>query len=260
MTAGSENKAVRPVFLILLIISVAVAPVLIFSAASGISLRDNVYPSITPEGDDTPVNITNSFIYHGYSYSVTIPVGKEILTGAVNARKEAQIFKKSGITDTLREYYAAFIFDPAQDRMYSEISSALREIKTTGELSDSEYVDLMAAFVQSVPYRGNATDTGAGFPVETLAYGGDCDSRSALLTGMLAHEGYNVSMLMFPKVRHTAVGVASEGDFEYNNSGYTYIETTTVSPVGFIPDIVTDAERYYVIPYGKGDRRYSPDN
>ena len=55
---------------------------------------------------------------------------------------------------------------------------------------------------------------------------------------------------------HTAVGVASENT-GYKNSGYIYIETTTVSPVGFIPDIVTDAERYYVIPYGKGGKSYS---
>ena len=118
MTAGSENKAVRPVFLILLVISVAAALLLIFSSASGISLRDNVYPSITPEGDDNPVNITNSFVFRGSIHSVTIPVENDILTGAVKARKEAQIFKKSDITDTLKEYYAAFIFDPAQDGMY----------------------------------------------------------------------------------------------------------------------------------------------
>ncbi|UUX93178.1 hypothetical protein [Methanoplanus endosymbiosus] len=241
----------------MLIISVAVALLLIFSSAAGISLRDNVYPSITPEGDDTPVNITNSFIFRGITRQVTVPVENDILTGAVNARKEAQIFKKSEITDTLKKYYAAFIFDPAQDGMYSEISSALREIKAAENLSDSEYVDLMSAFVQSVPYRGNATDTGAGFPAETLAYGGDCDSKSSLLIGMLAREGYNVSMLMFPKVRHTAVGVAFTGDLEYMNSGYIYIETTTISPAGFTPDIVKDAERFLVIPYGNGDKSYS---
>ncbi|WP_048145949.1 hypothetical protein [Methanoplanus limicola] len=137
MTAGKRKKAVRPGFLLLLIISVAVALLLIFSSASGISLRDNIYPSITPEGDDTPVNITNSFIFRGKIFSVTVPVGNDVLTGAVNARKEAQIFKRSEITDTLKKYYAAFIFDPAQDCMYDELSSALNEIKAAENLSDS---------------------------------------------------------------------------------------------------------------------------
>jgi len=90
-------------------------------------------------------------------------------------KKEAHIFEKRSPEDMMMKYYGAFIYDPAQTTMYDNLCFALNEIRTEKNLSDAEYVECISAFVQSIPYRGNISDTGGGFPIETIVYGGDCD-------------------------------------------------------------------------------------
>jgi len=257
MVLNSDKKTIRLHFLILLAVAIAVALFLFFVVISGISVRDNEYPSISPKGDYSTINVTNNFTYLSVHHSVTIPVRNDLILGAMDAKKEAHIFEKRSVEDMMMKYYGAFIYDPAQTAMYDNLCFALNEIRTEKNLSDAEYVECISAFVQSIPYRGNISDTGGGFPIETIVYGGDCDGKSALLIGLLSHEGYNVSMMIFPEVRHSAVGIARCDENKGSFSGYEYIETTTISPVGFVPEIVKDVNDFYIIRYGEGERCYS---
>ena len=70
-------------------------------------------------------------------------------------------------------------------------------IRTRHNLDSDEYLELMAVFVQSIPYKSQNLSS-PKYPIET--YGdreGDCDDKSMLLAGLLAHEGYRVSSLLF---------------------------------------------------------------
>ena len=127
-------------------------------------------------------------------------------------------------------------------------------------LTDNEYVELMMAYVQSLTYV-TKPDNPAKFPVETAVdQSGDCDDKSLLLAGLLAHEGYKVALLVFDPESHMAVGIGSP-DSLYKNTGYAYIETTNFSFAGVSPEslqggVVLRSDPL-VIPIGSGTRVYS---
>ncbi|MDD1673570.1 MAG: hypothetical protein LUP99_04080, partial [Methanomicrobiales archaeon] len=111
---------------------------------------------------------------------------------------------------------------------------------------------------QSLPYRG--FEEGVKFPVETFVdNGGDCDDKSLFLYGLLAQEGYNVSLLYFETEHHLAVGVASRTN-TFQKSGYAFIETTSPSYIGMIPDRVEDghvlSSSPLIIRFGGGTKMY----
>ena len=113
------------------------------------------------------------------------------------------------------------------------------KVKTSRNLSDDEYLELMSDFVQSLRYE-TIKENPAKFPIETVMDGaGDCDDKSLLLAGLLSHEGYTVALLSFGPETHMATGVGST-DYLYKNTSYAFVETTNVS---FVRGSNDDAER-----------------
>jgi hypothetical protein len=141
------------------------------------------------------------------------------------------------------------------------LTDRLRAIRTLRGLSDDEYVDLMACFVQSLPYQ---TPLGPGppkFPIETVAEGtGDCDDKSLLLAALLSREGYNCSLFYFEPETHMAVGIAAEDGAGYRGTGYLFIESTRISLVGSASEYLSGSIRLtsepVVIRMSSGDRTY----
>lgn len=79
----------------------------------------------------------------------------------------------------------------------------------------------------------------ARYPYEVLYYRqGICGEKSQLLAFILKKLGYEVVLIYFPNENHEGVGVkCHSGDFR--NTGYCYIETTSVFPIGVDPrDVV----------------------
>ncbi len=139
--------------------------------------------------------------------------------------------KASWVTDS----YLAMVNDPAQDQMYTDLIAQFRKIRDDQGLSSDEYLELMAAYTQSLTYE-TTPDNPAKYPVETVVEGaGDCDDKSLLLAGLLSREGYKVALLAFTPESHMALGVGS-ADSLYKDTGYAYLETTNLSYVGVPPD------------------------
>jgi hypothetical protein len=153
--------------------------------------------------------------------------------------------------------------DPAQDPFFEDLAREFREIRAGHTLDSDEYLELMAVFVQSLPYR-NQNLSSPKYPIETYVDGeGDCDDKSMLLAGLLAHEGYGVALFYFGPEQHMSVGVACDGA-GYRNTGYAYLETTRVSLVGtraesLVGNITLSSEPL-VIPIGDGTIRYTRCN
>jgi len=145
MALNSDKKTIRLQFLILLAVAIAVTLFLFFVVISGISVRDNEYPSISARGDYSIINVTNNFTYLSIHHSVTIPVRNDLILGAMDAKKEAHIFEKRSVEDMMGMYYGAFIYDPAQTTMYDNLCFALNEIRIGKDLSDTEYVECISA-------------------------------------------------------------------------------------------------------------------
>jgi hypothetical protein len=152
------------------------------------------------------------------------------------------------------------INDAAQDPLYSDLTARFRKIRDDQKLSSDEYLELMAAYTQSLTYE-TTPDNPAKFPVETVVDGtGDCDDKSLLLAGLLSHEGYNVSLLSFSPEAHMALGIGST-EPQFRDTGYAYLETTNFSYVGVLPDEfnggITLTSEPLVIPVGSGRTGYN---
>ncbi len=156
--------------------------------------------------------------------------------------------------------YLEMIDDPAQDSMYADLIAQFRKIRDDQGLSSDEYLELMATYIQSLPYQSRPGQQ-AKYPVETLVEGtGDCADKSLLLAGLLSREGYKVSLLVFDPESHMALGVGSPDSF-YKDTGFAYLETTNLSYVGIPPaelegGVILTSEPM-VIPVGNGTTVYT---
>ncbi|MFA5347559.1 MAG: hypothetical protein WC294_05440 [Methanoregula sp.] len=153
--------------------------------------------------------------------------------------------------------------DPAQEQIFSDLLKELTEVRLLHGLSDDEYLELMAVYVQSLRYE-SLVQNPAKFPAETIIEGaGDCDDKSLLLAGLLAREGYSVALLSFGPEAHMAIGVGSY-DYLYKKTGYAFIETTNYSFVGVPTDTLGDNLTLYsdptIIVISKGKKLYNSGN
>lgn len=248
----------------ILLLSVAVLSIYSSGCFEGIPFIGPavVYPHIVPViGGTMPAPPTYLFAFQDRKIEVGIPVDASVYAGAKATDKSARVYDSALPEQEWREgIYRALINDPAQDGFYSEILANMRAERSLHSLDSDEYAELMAVFVQSIPYE-NQNLTSPRFPVETFVDGmGDCDDKSLLLAGLLSHEGYRAALLYFESERHMAVGVGCP-DGGYRNTGYAYIETTNVSLVGIPPDTLaggtTLSSNPDVIPVGNGTFNYT---
>jgi hypothetical protein len=221
-----------------------------------------VYPRIVPvEGGAMPPPAVYTFPFQDRNVVVDTPVDAAVYAGARVAEKSARVYDHSIAEEVWRAgIYQALIGDTGQDGFYSRLLSLFRVERNTRSLDQDEYAELLAVFVQSIPYESQNL-TSPRFPVETYVDGlGDCDDKSLLLAGLLSREGYRTALLYFDQERHMAVGIGCD-EPGYQGTGYAYIETTNVSLVGIPPRELAGGIRLTslptVIPVGDGTLNYT---
>jgi hypothetical protein len=220
-----------------------------------------VVPHIDPVNELSPsLAAMQTFPFGNRTTGILIHINNSVYQGARRADKEITVYGNVPEGTWTADTYRAMIFDPAQDEFFHDLTGKLRAIRAERGLSDDEYLELMAVYVQSLRYEtvpGNPTK----FPVETaMDRAGDCDDKSLLLAGLLSREGYRAAILAFGPENHTAVGVGSE-NYLYRNTGYAFIETTNFSYVGVPTTNLTGGQALVsdpsVIPIGNGTRVYT---
>lgn len=221
-----------------------------------------VYPSITPvQGGAMSRPPVYRFPFQDFSVTIDVPVDATVYAGARNADKGARVFDQDITEDEWRAgIYRALMEDPEQEGFFAGLLSALRGVRDSRALDSDEYAELLAVFVQSIPYETQKSSD-PRFPVEVYVDGaGDCDDKSLFLASLLAREGYRAALLYFGPEAHMAVGVGCSGP-GYRQTGYAYIETTNVSFVGLPPRELADGVRLEsfptVIPVGSGTLNYT---
>ena len=113
----------------------------------------------------------------------------------------------------------------------------LFRVKDENGLDSDRYLEMITAFVQSIPYEDHPGGAPPKFPVETVAERtGDCDDKSLLLAALLSRAGYDVALLNFIENSHMGVGIAADTG-TYGSTGYAFIETTDYNFVGGRPVI-----------------------
>ncbi len=216
------------------------------------------YPAIAPvPGVAEPVAADHTFQFEDVTETVEVMIDAGVLAGARASTKEVLIRGDVPEEEWVAGAYSAQIFDPAQDRFYADLLARFREVRDRRGLDGDRYLELMVAAVQQFPYV-TAPGTAASYPVETWTdRSGDCDDKALLLAGLLAREGYRVSLFVFLPESHMALGVGCPAGYDYGGSGYAYLEVTNASYVGVVPDGVRDAGPPLVVPIGSGTTEYA---
>jgi hypothetical protein len=114
----------------------------------------------------------------------------------------------------------------------STIISEFYDIAAVEGYDDVQVVEVVVAFVQSLPYTSDDVTTGfdeyARYPLETLVDGGgDCEDTSILTSALL--DGMEYSTVLFNLPEHVGVGVDVDhyGTYwHYEGVKYYYVETT----------------------------------
>ncbi|MCK9579815.1 MAG: hypothetical protein M0Q92_05120 [Methanoregula sp.] len=176
-----------------------------------------------------PVNVSRSFSFHNTSASVTISIYSSVYEASKKTYRSIILVGDPKGLGT--RYYQVMINDPTQDRIYEDLLEQFRKIRAERNLTDDEYLEMMTAYIQTIPYKdgGNSPPK---YPAELLVENmGDCDDKAILLSGLLAREGYSVVLLKFGPESHMAMGIGSDA-FPYKSTGYTYLEAMTPAYIG----------------------------
>lgn len=231
-----HNRLLKLIGAFLFIILLAFAAVLLSTVV--FSKETVIVPQISPDLtrlQSSPVIISHQFPFEKSTVTLTLPINVSVYEGAKQAEKATTVYGNISETIWLAQSYRAMVQDPAQDSLYAALLAEADKIRLQQKLSDDEYLELVAVYVQSLRYE-NREQNPAKFPVETVVdRAGDCDDKSLLLAGLLSREGYPVALLLFGPESHMAVGVGSD-DYHYKNTGYAFVETTNFSFVGVPTD------------------------
>ena len=206
-----------------------------------------------------PVQVSRSWSFNNRSASVAITINGSVYAASKRTYRSTFLIGDQNRIGT--RYYRAMIDDPAQDRIYTDLLRQFRTIRADQGLNDDEYLEMMAAFVQTIPYRdgGNAPPK---YPAELLVENsGDCDDKAILLAGLLAREDYSVVLFKFGPESHMTLGIGSDA-FPYKSTGYTYLESMTPAYVGMPSFFLTrplDSDPL-VLPIHNGTKVYRHGN
>jgi hypothetical protein len=252
-----QKKIFLIIWIVLLVIAVSVAG----EYFSGFFQKDRVIvPHITPTATGTsPIISTQKFPFEQSLITISVPVNRSVFEGARNADKSVTIFGNVSDNIWIADSYRAMAGDPAQEELYRNLVTEFRKMKAEMGLNDDEYIELLAAYTQSMRYE-TVAEKPVKFPIETVVdASGDCDDKSILLAALLSRENYDVVLFSFGPEAHMAVGIGSDQN-RYKNTNYTFIETTNFSFVG-IPSVTLDSgiilqSDPIVIPVGSGSKVY----
>lgn len=140
--------------------------------------------------------------------------------------------------------YSVYVTNTADDAYLTNLVMEFRDAKASANLSEWQMIDLVVAFVQSIPYVDDKAGTGLEeypkYPIETLyEQSGDCEDKSILMASLLDRLGYGAVLLVMPN--HMAVGVKGATSLPgtyvtYQGNRYYYLETTSEDwQIGDVP-------------------------
>ena len=130
------------------------------------------------------------------------------------------------------EDYSVYVTHPFDDAYLRSVIEKLNVISIQEDLTESEKVNLLISFVQSLPYTydniSTPFDEYPRFPIETLIFGGgDCEDTSILTAALLHELNYDVILINPPAHMAVGVNIASSGSYwTYEGTDYYYLETT----------------------------------
>ena len=219
--------------------------------AEMLGVRVEEKAAVLPSAED-PRSVRFDWKYGGRAYSLD-----ETLYGSYyrfyRGLPTGVPFGDTGTQDRVwwAELNELFLSPVEGDATVTQIAQRIRELGRKHQLSDDQLVELVAAFVQTIPYDQAKTDrreAGRDTDAEKVTYPyevlydqkGVCQDKSYLAYRLLEELGYGVAIFLFPdpKDNHMAVGVRCPAQHSNYDSGYCFLETTgTGNKIGMIPEL-----------------------
>jgi hypothetical protein len=151
----------------------------------------------------------------------------------------------------------ACVYSEILERSIPDLNPLLIKIKAGFEaqtLTSTEATRWLLALVQTIPYRIPEHDAFGVLPPALVASEnwGDCDSKSLLLIYLLRRLGMDAQLLVSAAHSHAMVGIAlpyaSSDQFEYAGRIYTWAETTSKAPLGWIDPRMRTPDDWRLVP------------
>ena len=235
----------------LIIIILAIIIIGIFSGEPNENIEVKKFPPL-----EEPKTINFNWEYKDRYYALTEILYKTVDSYYHNSTpKECYCSENDCLNDLKfkQECYAGFLKEADEDDTISRFVLDIKSLGQQDKLNDDEVIELIVAFVQSIPYDkersgkilsfSDTTDTDdpdlrpSKYPYETLfEYEGVCSDKSILAAALIKQFGYGVSLLGYPNEEHMALGIKCVKDYSSYNSGYCYAEVTNIGyRIGLIP-------------------------
>lgn len=205
---------------------------------------------------------TFDFTYRSDKYSAKIPVNMSLYSEA-----ETQWGNAPAPADNeLESCYTTLVNSPLTALFVNDTAREISSLRYKGGniLTDDEYLEMITSFVQQIPCTNSSL--APRHPI-ALMYdtNGDCDEKAVLLTGILAREGYDTALLIFPQERRVAAGLrihlaTNNPSFRVFSNGkqdYLYVEPMTTRLVGIYPEEYGTIAEPVVVPVGNGHLLYT---
>jgi len=145
----------------------------------------------------------------------------------------------SYIEPTTKEFIMKDLNEENQKQLLLPLVNEIKQITSNKD----NQARIAISIVQNIPYDWGSlysSDLTSRYPYEVLYdMRGVCGEKSELLVFLLKELGFGVSTFEFNLQNHRAVGIKCPSQYDYKDSGYCFIETTT-------PSIITDDTGYYV--------------
>ncbi|WP_298668479.1 AN1-type zinc finger protein [uncultured Methanofollis sp.] len=161
-------------------------------------------------------------------------------------RKSLSFTTYGGLSDYFSKeshtYYSDFVDEVVLELVENSyqdeyMAPLLMQIQKTSNSPDAQ-ARIAVSLVQHIPYswsRYAGTQSDWYYPYETLHNNqGVCSDKSLLLGYLLNRLGYDVVLFDFSD--HMAVGVKCDAQYDFQNSGYAFIETTSPTILTYIPE------------------------
>lgn len=133
------------------------------------------------------------------------------------------------------------------DNLIKMLADKLIVLSRKNGIPPEKLPNFASSFVQYIPYdsikaskilaENWSADTDLYFHYETVYLNkGVCTDKSILLVSILRYLGYGAAVLLMEQENHAAAAIYNPNDTQLNNSKFSYIETTTAAPIGYIPE------------------------
>jgi len=136
------------------------------------------------------------------------------------------------------DYWNTFLMDSDNDDVLKNYIKQINSVSTN--FSNNQIEILIASIQGSIEYdhaKAESDNSLVQYPIETLSTKmGICSDISLLLAKLLILLDYKIVLFSFPKMNHMAIGISVPKGYDNFNSGYCFIETTSYSLIGRVPE------------------------